>query len=439
MFPYGDSSTQVYIAQWLSDTPVHLDALEIIAEKARRFWWGQQVELAMISWSLLLSIEGRRRNIPHLWAYLALAHMVNLSFAQNLFYLALLLTPTPIPSAEDSGRPASFLTRLRRRFVDDKPANWTPHPGLLGFVLTQSFGILFAAPIAAGTDSFAKLLVVARVLTFVPLVLPVIVPVSWGTIHAHPHGSYEAFVDQFRYVSMATFLLQTKVLATGLRSNAPDAYYHRHSKFLPFDWEKRSALERTSTAFSRMLGSTSDHPVVAGVAWDVLLSGVSVMIWAAIRSLDINDILASATPFFKTRTLEGLQYQLTREISTDGSDTSEVGRPVESAKGRALRSSSKVEDDEADGTSARGAISRGSRRSTRQRGRETTDETGNDDGTADKTYKPTAAESGAAVESDVIPQDEADFEAAALTWGLNVLGGLGFGSAGVFGAECISR
>lgn len=74
-----------------------MDALEIVAEKARRFWWGQQIDLATIPWTLLLTIEGRRRRMPYLWAYLLLAHLVNLSFAQNLFYVALLLTPFPLP------------------------------------------------------------------------------------------------------------------------------------------------------------------------------------------------------------------------------------------------------------------------------------------------------------------------------------------------------
>lgn len=49
-----------------------------------------------MAWSMLLAIEGRRRKIPHLWAYMALAQLVNLSFAQNLFYVALLLAPAPV-------------------------------------------------------------------------------------------------------------------------------------------------------------------------------------------------------------------------------------------------------------------------------------------------------------------------------------------------------
>jgi hypothetical protein len=84
------------LSQWLTDSPIYHDAAEIVVEKARRFWWGNQAALATVPWSMLLAIEGRRRRIPYLWAYMLLAHLVNLSFAQNLFYLALLLTPSPL-------------------------------------------------------------------------------------------------------------------------------------------------------------------------------------------------------------------------------------------------------------------------------------------------------------------------------------------------------
>ena len=101
---FGDSSsafgsknrTSLYLAKWLSDTPVYLDAQEIIAEMPRRLWWGSQLDLSTVSWTMLLSIEGRRRQIPFLLVYALLAQLVSLSFAQNLFYLALLMTPSPV-------------------------------------------------------------------------------------------------------------------------------------------------------------------------------------------------------------------------------------------------------------------------------------------------------------------------------------------------------
>jgi len=87
--------------RWLTDTALYRDAVEIVAEKTRRFWWGQQIDLSMVSWTLFLAIEGYRRRIPFLGAYLSLAHLVSLSFAQNMFYLTLLLTPAPLPGGDD--------------------------------------------------------------------------------------------------------------------------------------------------------------------------------------------------------------------------------------------------------------------------------------------------------------------------------------------------
>ena len=93
----GEHPGRLQIVRWLNDTPLYRDALEIIAEKARYFWWGQQVNLSLVSWSTYLAIEGQRRKIPNLWAFLALAQILNLSYAQNLFFVTILHTPVPLP------------------------------------------------------------------------------------------------------------------------------------------------------------------------------------------------------------------------------------------------------------------------------------------------------------------------------------------------------
>lgn len=94
-----DYSPYTYLRAWLTEVPLYRDAAEIVAEKARRFWWGNQRGLASIPWGMLLAIEGRRRKMPFLWAYLVLSQLVNLSFAQNLFYLSLLVSPTPLENS----------------------------------------------------------------------------------------------------------------------------------------------------------------------------------------------------------------------------------------------------------------------------------------------------------------------------------------------------
>lgn len=43
---------------------------------------------------LYMGVEGIRRGIPRLWAYFALSQILPISFAQNLFYIALLKAPS---------------------------------------------------------------------------------------------------------------------------------------------------------------------------------------------------------------------------------------------------------------------------------------------------------------------------------------------------------
>lgn len=57
---------------------------------------------------MYLAVEGQRRKIPNLWAFLALAQLVSLSYAQNLFFVAVLLTPVPLPvNVQDTTRNTS--------------------------------------------------------------------------------------------------------------------------------------------------------------------------------------------------------------------------------------------------------------------------------------------------------------------------------------------
>lgn len=55
--------------------------------------------------------------ISNLWAFLALANLVNLSYAQNLFFVAVLLTPVPLPgNVRDITRSSIPVTSSRYDF-----------------------------------------------------------------------------------------------------------------------------------------------------------------------------------------------------------------------------------------------------------------------------------------------------------------------------------
>lgn len=309
--------------------------------------------------------------------------------------------------------------------------NWVPHPALLLASFCFTYVLIYWAPSTTGTATFAMIAVIGRVLTFAPLIIPAAVPVNWGSIYSDHHGAYGIFADLFRFVSTASFAFHVRGTALGLLYNAPDAHYHRHSRFLPFDKEERSTWERTTTALGKVLGSASDHPVVAAVAWDVLLSGASQGLWAATRALDVNDILGSSTPFAQK---DGRKAQPTPRLlprsprsTPQLESSSHAGAITTRRRGR----SSKAESEEM--TITETPVSKGTRRS---RARKTTAEP---EEAPEDTYEPSPAESRIAVEGDELSDGDPDWESAALAWGLTALCGLGSSSAGVFGAECTSR
>jgi len=100
-------------------------------------------------------------------------------------------------------------------------------------------------------------------------------------------------------IALASSILHAKTSLCSFLYNLPDAYRHRHSMYIPYDTERRSRWERTATAIEKVLGSMADHPVVAAAGKDVLLSGLSLGLWAAVRALDVGCMLRSVLPWSK--------------------------------------------------------------------------------------------------------------------------------------------
>ncbi|KAI0439296.1 hypothetical protein F4803DRAFT_531829 [Xylaria telfairii] len=439
----GKNLTEEHIANWLSDTLVYKDVLEIVAEKTRRFWWGQQIDLGMMAFSLMLATEGRRRKIPLLTALLALAHLVNLSFAQNLFFLALLLTPSPVNPYPDSPDPL-------------------PDVRFFYGAITLSFGFTLILPYAAGTSDFTKVALLARASTFLPVFIPKIVPSRWGTVQRRPYGAYESLTGLFKFLSAASFALHAKTSIVALLSNTPNPYYHRHSALLPWDVEERSRWEHSTTALGKILGSTSDHPAVAAVGWDVFLSMLSLGLWAAVRAINARDMLSSSIPSYNPNlsafkwTKGDLRDEILNVLEPNEADDSENDHDSdhhesgcdtddesdqESENGMALRRWDKILRPR----SASIANSKCSGSSTSS-GSEVT-RTPITDGiplvpiqrqTAGASYEVMPPVADSALEGDERHPQTLDWESASLAWGLAAVGGLASACAGVFGGECVS-
>lgn len=407
-FRSGEHPGRLHIFKWLSDTPFYLDMLEIVVEKARYFWWSQQISLAFVPWSIYLAIEGGRRKIPYLWAFMALAQLVNLSYGQNLFFLAILLTPVPLPpqsDVKDLTRDHVPMTSSRySKFIENvtpsKPNGWVPKAPLWVIPLLLSYATIFLTPFAFNTPSFMMVASLSRGLLFLPLVIPYIVPQSWGTVHNHPHEAYTAYTRLFSVMSWLSIFLHVKSSAFAIGYNTPDREYYRHSRLLnvPYKKKHRSPFDRGSAAFGKLFGAVGDHFAVGAAGWDVMLSGLSLGVWAATRNLDPVDIVRSVgIPIHGPEKKSEEVVPPIKSEDTKASTSKRAGRPKKAEK------------------------------------RTKPNKTSADD--TDSTYSP--SDDDRFDEGDEGAED--NWEIGACTWGILTTTGLGVVSAGVFGAEVVAR
>ena len=136
-----------------------------------------------------------------------------------------------------------------------KPTNWCPNPLLFLGGLFLSFLAILSLPYAAETSSFNTVLLLTRATNLALVAMPSIVPVSWGTVHPHPHDAYSTYNSLFRIAASLSLLLHAKASVAAVLFNVPDPYYHRHSIRIPFDTAERSTWERSTGAVGK--GMTS--------------------------------------------------------------------------------------------------------------------------------------------------------------------------------------
>ena len=180
-----------------------------------------------------------------------------------------------------------------------KPEGWVPKPTISLLILTLTYSTVFLIPFASNTPSFMTVTALARGLPFIPLSLPYIIPTRFGAVNNHPHATYNTYTTIFRTIAATASLLHLKSTALALFYNTPESHYYRHSLLNPFKEEHRSALDLGTTAIGRVFGAINEHPAVGAVGWDVILSGLSLGIWAAARGLEPKKMLGSTAPFME--------------------------------------------------------------------------------------------------------------------------------------------
>ncbi|KAL4876895.1 hypothetical protein BJY04DRAFT_138231 [Aspergillus karnatakaensis] len=250
--PYSGVETPLLtrMGLWLKNTKIFQEAWETVSENPFRVWWSGQIFGWTIGWSLLLGITGRRYHIPHVWVYMFVAQAVSVSFAANLFFAAITVSPRP----------------------NEREIRFSWYPPLLYELLPVALSILdsLAVPIYAYQKRFMLVLLAPHFLVFIPCVLG---PRSSSVKPIKAQGDYttQRYAVFMLWVAAASVVLQAYFTILVLRELGTDMPY-------------------TEVA-QRLLDTVYVHPACSSVSWDVIMCTISGFAWALVHGLNASKML----------------------------------------------------------------------------------------------------------------------------------------------------
>lgn len=215
------------IWQWSTTSSLFRDFGEAIVLDSARFFWVQNALLATLSIFYYMGTEGRHRNIPQLWSFFCLSQILPISFAQNLFYIALILSPEA--------------------------------PGQLYFNKSQSVLsaaiyclCLACAQLYAGTEKLVPIILGARLVLMAPLFLKA------GRFATKPTANEKTPVERATGDELQRIILKSSLIMTGMK-----------------------AYQALQEGFSvpEIVNGLGSHPAVMALGCDFFVSAVSFAAW----------------------------------------------------------------------------------------------------------------------------------------------------------------
>lgn len=214
------------IWQWSITSSLFRDFGEAIVGDSARFFWVQSALLATLSVFNYMGTEGRQRGVPQLWSFFCLSQILPISFAQNLFYIALLLSP------QSEGQ----LHFNKSRAV----------------MASAVYCLCLAcAQMYAGTEKLVLIILAARAVLMAPLFLKAGRFASTTTSEKVP-------IDRATGDELQRIVLKSSIIMTGMKG-----YQAMQEGFSP--------QSIASALFS--------HPAVASLGCDFILSALSFAAW----------------------------------------------------------------------------------------------------------------------------------------------------------------
>lgn len=221
------------IWQWSITSSLFRDFGEAIVGDSARFFWVQSALLATLSVFNYMGTEGRHRGVPNLWSFFCLSQILPISFAQNLFYVALLLSPQVEGQLHFNKSRAVLASAV--------------------YCLC-----LACAQMYAGTEKLILIILVARAVLMAPLFLKA------GRFATTPM-SEKVPIDRATGDELQRIVLKSSIIMTGMKG-----YQAMQEGFSP----------------QSIVSALFTHPAVTSLGCDFILSAVSFAAWTYLGPRD---------------------------------------------------------------------------------------------------------------------------------------------------------
>ncbi|KAK4500035.1 hypothetical protein PRZ48_008221 [Zasmidium cellare] len=220
------------IWQWSITSTLFRNFGEAIVQDEARFLWTQSALMATMSVSIFMGAEGLRNRVPRLWAFFALSQILPISFAQNLFHIALLRSP----------------------HFNERADVVLPQTSTLGVLVTYCICLL-VAPYTANGPYLMPTILAARLLLFVP-----------------------------------SFLSQHPEHEKGRSSTGKTTYFNHHQAHIAvatfaavMTGKQVILIAQQGFGVSQVLTAMVSHPAVTSLGFDFLVTAVSFAAWTLIQ------------------------------------------------------------------------------------------------------------------------------------------------------------
>ncbi|KAG2199986.1 hypothetical protein INT47_000336, partial [Mucor saturninus] len=228
------------ISYWLHDVSLFDSAWRQVCVGAWQWLWSHQLcSLTVAVWTPILAIEGSRRRIPYVWAYMILGQVVAISVASSLFFAVMLVYPS------------GFHQNVSKRLL------WTLGASTVGGIIT-----VIISPYVASTGEFMPNLLVMHILLIFPLASKKFI-----------------YMPQFGSISTPLIIITLYTFAAGANLSI---YINQWLTCL-------ATLEVKSGSFicdvyTALIGTFFGHPAQTSISYDIVCMQIISVAWMLISS-----------------------------------------------------------------------------------------------------------------------------------------------------------